>query len=116
MSVALAARDNALWCDAVCRAHGIVGRLARDAWTSPVRTPPFYPDAVTLVADVDPAALLARIDDGPGASIKDAFSSLDLAPYGYAVLFEATWIEREASPPPPPALHWQAVADPAGLA
>jgi hypothetical protein len=113
---ALAARDNALWCDAVCRAQGLLGRLERDAWTSRVRTPEFYPDAVTLVADVEPTALLARIDDGPGASIKDSFRSLDLAPYGYAVLFEASWIAREPSAPPVPALRWQVVTDAAGLA
>ncbi len=114
--VALAVRDNALWCDAVCRAHGLLGRLEPDAWTSRVRTPEFYPDAVTLVADVEPTALLARIDDGPGASIKDSFRSLDLAPYGYVVLFEASWIAREPHPPPAPALRWQAVTDETGLA
>ena len=46
--IAAAARNNAELCDLVSRAHGIDGAFASDAWTSPRRTPPFYPDAVTL--------------------------------------------------------------------
>ena len=48
----LAARNNALWCDAVARAHGVKATLDDTAWTSPTRTPPYYPDAVTLSPDV----------------------------------------------------------------
>lgn len=89
-----AAANNAAWCDAIARTHGIAGAFATDAWTAPERTPPLYPDAVTLRPDVDAQSLLTRIDAGPGASVKDSFATLDLVPYGFSVLFDATWIAR----------------------
>jgi hypothetical protein len=90
----IAAANNAAWCDLVCRTHGIEAELDAVAWTSRSRTPPLYPDAVTLVADVEIPDLLARIDDSPGCSIKDSFASLDLARYGFRALFDAQWIVR----------------------
>jgi hypothetical protein len=67
-----------------------------------VRTPVFYPDAVTLVPGVDPTEVLARIDTAtPGASVKDSFADLELAEHGFDVLFEAQWIHR---PPGAPAI------------
>jgi hypothetical protein len=92
--VAEAATNNAAWCDAVARTHGVTGSFSPDAWTAPTRTPPLHPDAVTLRPDVDARALLDRIDTGPGASVKDSFTTLDLDPYGFSVLFDATWIVR----------------------
>ena len=90
--VRLAARNNAEWCDAFCRTHGIAGHFDEDAWWCAERTPPLYPDAVTLVPGVDSASLLARIDDGAGCSIKDSFGDLDLARDGFEVLFRAAWL------------------------
>lgn len=87
-----AVANNATWCDAVCRTHGITGSFAADAWTAPVRTPPLYPDAVVLHPDADARSVLDRIDAGPGASVKDSFATLDLTPYGFEVLLDATWI------------------------
>jgi hypothetical protein len=54
----------------------------------------------------------------PGASVKDSFAALDLAPYGFTVLFDAAWVARPAAPRPPPAdgLRWERVADAHGLA
>lgn len=89
---ALAAAGNAAWCDVVCRAHGLDPVLDGDAWTSPIRTPPSYPDAVTLKPDVCVAELLERVDGGAGCSIKDSFASLDLTPFGFRVLLDAQWI------------------------
>jgi hypothetical protein len=88
----LAAANNARLCDAIVRTHGCATRFDHDAWTSPGRTPPLYPDAVALQPDVVADDLLARIDNGPGASIKDSFATLDLASHGYRVLFDARWL------------------------
>jgi hypothetical protein len=88
----LAAANNAEWCDVVCGTHGLDVWFDDHAWTSRTRTPPYYPDAVTLVPDPPIPELLARIDASPGCSIKDSFASLDLMAYGFRVLFDAEWI------------------------
>ncbi|MET9609519.1 hypothetical protein ABZZ17_31385 [Streptomyces sp. NPDC006512] len=96
-----AARNNADWCDAVCRTHGAAGVFGPDAWTTAVRTPPLYPDAVSLTPSAPVAGVLGGIDTGsPGCSVKDSFASLDLGPAGFEVLFEAQWIHRPAGPAP----------------
>jgi hypothetical protein len=100
--VQAAARNNAEWCAAMGRAHGVAGDFGAQAWAARARTPRHYPDAVTLVPDADRAALLARIDTAAaGASVKDSFADLDLAEAGFRVLFEAQWIHRPASAPTP---------------
>jgi hypothetical protein len=88
----VAAANNAALCDAVARTHDLRGVFARDAWTSPTRTPPLYPDAVTLAPEVEAVDVLERIDGASGASIKDSFASLDLGTHGFDVLFDARWI------------------------
>ncbi|GAA2214095.1 hypothetical protein GCM10009850_095590 [Nonomuraea monospora] len=107
-----AALDNARWCDLMCRAHGVPGTFTPLAWTNPSRTPPYYPDAVTLSREATAADLLPHLDAGPGASIKDSFATLDLP--GFDVLFEAQWIHREA--PAGTGAPWQVVQDEEGLA
>ncbi|MER6031006.1 hypothetical protein [Streptomyces sp. NPDC001851] len=98
--VRAAARNNAEWCAAMSRSHGLVSEFGPEAWAAPARTPQYYPDAVTLVPGVDPAGLAARIDTtAPGASVKDSFADLDLTAAGFQVLFEAQWIHRPATAP-----------------
>ncbi|WP_405977791.1 hypothetical protein [Streptomyces sp. NBC_00158] len=95
---AAAARNNAEWCAAVSRS----GHFRDAVWCSPRRTPPLYPDAVTLTPEAAPAEVLAGVDTAaPGCSVKDSFASLDLAPAGFEVLFEAQWIHRPAGPATP---------------
>jgi hypothetical protein len=114
----MAAANNAAWCDLVCGTHGAERRFDEDAWTSRRRTPPGYPDAVTLVPDVSVPDLLARVDASVGCSIKDSFASLDMTAYGFRVLFEARWMVRRASAVPPSSddAGWEVVQDGAGLA
>ena len=73
-----ASRNNADGCHAFSRTHGIAGRFRADFWSSPVRTPPYYPDAVTLRPNIAVEHLLAGIDAGEGCSVKDRFACLDL--------------------------------------
>ncbi|MET7876456.1 hypothetical protein ACPXB1_11295 [Micromonospora sp. DT68] len=110
-----AARNNAEWCDVVCGSHGVAGWFDADAWSTPRRSPTWYPDAVTLRPGVDADALLARIDAGPGASVKDSFADLDLAGHGFEVLFDAQWIHRPPTDPPAGPLLTR-VTTPQGLA
>lgn len=90
----IAAINNAEWCGAVCKSHGIDGESDDRLWTSRTRTPPLYPDAVTFVRNPPLADLFARIDLSHGCSIKDSFASLDLTGHGFRLLFEAQWIAR----------------------
>ncbi|WP_409234613.1 hypothetical protein [Streptomyces sp. PA5.6] len=106
-----AVRNNAAWCDAVCRSHGVGGTVEGGVWASALRTPPLYPDAVTLSPTATPDDVLPRIDlSSPGASVKDSFGTLDLSAAGFEVLFEAQWIHRPAPEPAPPrAGGWEPV-------
>ncbi|MER6110423.1 hypothetical protein ACWGPD_19935 [Streptomyces hirsutus] len=112
--VRAAAHNNAEWCAAMSRSHGLAGEFGAQAWAAPSRTPLYYPDAVTLVPNADRTALAARIDTTtPGASVKDSFADLDLAEVGFQVLFEAQWIHRPASTPAPVSdLDWDVAGDP----
>lgn len=87
-----AAWNNAVWCNLFAGVHGVRGVFEPEAWTSSARTPDLYPDAVTLRRSVDARWLVSRIDRSPGSSIKDSFADLDLRPWGFDRLFEASWI------------------------
>jgi hypothetical protein len=107
-----AAFNNAQWCDLVCRTHGAVTAFTAGAWVSETRSPPAYPDAVTLHRSVPADEVLTRIDTSAGCSVKDSFASLDLSGYGFQVLFDAEWIHRPADgggPRPGAALGWRVV-------
>jgi hypothetical protein len=112
-----AATTNASWCNAVCRALGLPTRWAVDAWTVGERSPGDYPDAVMLSPEAEAAAVLKRVEDGPGCSVKDSFAVLDLVPWGFHVLFEATWIRGPAAAEAGSAatLDWRGVQTPTDL-
>jgi hypothetical protein len=112
-----AARNNAAWCDIVCRSHGLTTTYEAGFWATAERSPALYPDAVTLDPTVAPAEILARIDDSPGASIKDSFAVLDLHRFGYDVLFDAEWyLLAPGHTRPPVDGAWSVVETPADLA
>lgn len=112
--VQTAARNNAEWCAAMSRSHDVASEFGTQSWTAPTRTPPYYPDAVTLVPGANPSALTERIDiTSPGASVKDSFADLDLTEAGFHVLFEAQWIHRPAGAPAITSdLAWDVAGDP----
>jgi hypothetical protein len=124
--LAAAARNNAVWCDTVCRAHGRPGEFLPGLWVDRHPAPRFYPNAITLGADE--AAVVARLYElgraglPPGWGVKDSFCTLDLTPLGFRVLFDAEWIWRPAArsvPPPGGGLagaHWARIRTQAELA
>lgn len=98
--VARAARNNAAWCDSVCRAHGVGGEFQRSAWLHRQRVPHLYPNVVTLTDGGDAEAQRAQIRQlsaslPPPWSVKDSFDSLHLSDLGFDVLFRASWLWRE---------------------
>ena len=94
----LCARNNALWCDAVCRAHGLPGEFVGGLWLNRQPVPRFYSNAITL-SPKDPAGQRAWVEHlltrRARFSVKDSFAALDLSGLGFDVLFEATWLWRE---------------------
>lgn len=118
-----AAHNNAIWCDTICRAHDIPGEFHDSLWLNRRPVPRFYSNAVTLNIDAV-SKQLAHIRNLIGTlgtfSVKDSFCALDLAPFGFQLLFAATWLWREASRPQPTAvlegIRWTAVQDPTELA
>ena len=111
-----AARNNAEWCHAFSRTHGIAGRFQAAFWSSPVRTPPLYPDAVTLRPEIPVARVLAGIDTSEGCGVKDSFASLDLGADGFRPLFRAKWVVRKpAKVRYQSALEWSPITSEAEL-
>ena len=102
-----AARNNAIWCDTVCRAHDTPGEFHDEVWLNRHPVPRFYSNAVTLsdqrAAATQLAHIQALIGSGlPGSwSVKDSFRSLDMTDLGFHVLFEATWLWRAPAPTAP---------------
>ena len=120
---ALAAHNNAQWCDAVCRAHDRPGEFHDTLWLTRLGAPRFYPDAVTL-ADVEAApalmeAIAALVGSTPQRewAVKDSFKSLDLRSLGFEPLFDAEWVALSALPRAahPSEYRWTRVTSKAGL-
>jgi hypothetical protein len=103
-----AAHNNARWCDAVCRSHGLATRFIDDVWIAPEGSPRFYPDVVTLRPGGSVRQVLTHLPSRT-ESIKDSFACLDLAPEGFGVLFEASWIVHRAPRSPAPTFVWTPV-------
>ena len=53
-----AARNNAAWCDAVCRAHGGATEFSAGLWRNRSASPPVYPNVIAL----DPSVPFATRD------------------------------------------------------
>jgi hypothetical protein len=121
----IAARNNAAWCDAVCRAHGGATTVDDAVWFNAAPSPRFYPNVVTLrpgaAAAVD-AVLQRRVGALPAVwGIKDSFADLDLRSRGFAVAFEARWLWRDAAAGGPASrrddgIAWEAVESDEALA
>ena len=120
----LCARNNALWCDAVCRAHGLPGEFVGGLWLNRQPVPRFYSNAITL-SPKDPAGQRAWVEHlltrRARFSVKDSFAALDLSGLGFDVLFEATWlwhdpVRRTQESATHPGVVWSVVTDAAGLA
>jgi hypothetical protein len=95
---ALAARNNALWCDAVCGAHDRPGEFHDTLWFTRLGAPRFYPDAVTLSgvesapAQIETIAALVGSTREREWAVKDSFRCLELNSLGFEPLFDAEWV------------------------
>lgn len=123
--IAEAVRNNARWCDTMCRVHGAPGEFHDAYWIHPDEVPPYTSKLITLDPERAPdqmGAIQSLIEADPSSafSVKDAFQCLDLAPLGFEVLFHATWIVWTPGTELPSGndypLEWSVVADVDGLA
>lgn len=95
---ALAAHNNAIWCDAVCRARDRPGEFHGTLWLTRLGTPRFYPDAVTTAGVEAAPAQIEAIADLTGSNrrrdwfVKDSFHCLHLESLGFEPLLDAEWI------------------------
>lgn len=122
---ARAAYNNALWCHAVCSAHGKPGEFHDTLWLNRFDVPRYYPDAVTLTgataakAQTDAIRELLRLPRRDGWAVKDSFQCLDLSEIGFTPLFDAEWIGLDlpltVTKQTPPNVRWRRVGDAAGL-
>ena len=118
-----AARNNAEWCDFVCRGHGVPGEFYDNIWINRHMTPRFYPNAVTLTASQSTRQyeiVRALIEIGiPGDwAVKDSFDTLDLASEGFHELMRGEWVHRRTSEIPEiciPGISWRKIEGVADL-
>ena len=113
--------NNAAWCDAVCRAHGMAGSFLSDAWLNRGQTPRYYPNVITLSRSAGRLRVAELLDQTSGAapSVKDSFGDLDLGDAGCELLFRAEWMVHAAAPNEPAGespLTWGTITAEAELA
>ncbi len=118
----MVALNNAEWCAAVWRSHGLPVERTQGMWFCPVPTPRYYPNVVTVDAGAEPAEQTALIAElarnlGRDLSVKDSFACLDLSAVGLQTLFDGRWLIRRKPQPPVAvsAFDWRRVSDGPGL-
>jgi hypothetical protein len=92
-----AIRNNADWCDAIVNAgHNGATAFAPAYWINRELSPPFYPNLITLTPDgaAEQCAAIAAVTFEEEWGVKDSFATLDLAPLGFELLFDAVWLWR----------------------
>ncbi len=120
----IAALNNAEWCAAIWRSHGLPVERAHGLWFCPRPTPQYYPNVVTVELGADPLVQarfitdLRRADPDLDLSVKDSFAGLELEAAGLKPLFEARWLWRAAQSAlaGDETLAWRKIADEPGLA
>jgi len=116
--VAQAALNNARWCDAVCRAHGLRTELTDELWMCHDPPPRFYSRATTLGAQPAVEARLRSLlerQPEPASSVKDGFFRVDLTDLGFTELFQADWLWHPPARDGPTSLAWERVVTDAAL-
>jgi hypothetical protein len=100
-----AARNNAVWCDLVSKAHGGETLFSAAVWWNRRQSPPYYPNAITLDPTAAPAGVLSTIEEliaSPALAeftVKDSFCALELTRLNFSQLFEASWILKAPAQP-----------------
>ena len=99
-----AALNNALWCNAMCRAHGQPTEFTDQLWICRGTPPRYHSNLTTL----QPSSKEAVEQESP-RGFKDGFHDIDATDLGYQQLFQATWIWREPTVEAQTMLNWRRV-------
>ncbi|MEV4351410.1 hypothetical protein AB0J83_43695 [Actinoplanes sp. NPDC049596] len=105
------------WYEDLCTLHGVGSVLTDGLWSALEPPPPLHSDAVVVEPEVTASQVAARLEAREHCGVKDSFATMDLTGAGLSVLFEATWMYREAgveSPTVPSG--WRVVTEAAELA
>lgn len=91
-NVDTAVLNNIIWCGIVCDLHGLTQTSSERVWGLLSKAPELYPDIITSSSHATSEEVNNFIGHREIFSIKDSFANLNIAPYGFKVLFEAKWI------------------------
>ena len=92
-----AAVDASLgWYGDLCALHGVAASLEDGLWWSRTSPPPLHSDAVVVEPGVTARQVVDRLAGRPRCGVKDSFATLDLTEGDLGVLFDASWMHREA--------------------
>ena len=91
--------NNIALCEYVAKAHGIQPVLIDGVWMSPQPMPPYYPNLITTLPNLDISNHIEQLKDvlSPGWGIKDSYSKLDLGTCGFKVAVSGCWFSVLAS-------------------
>jgi hypothetical protein len=98
---AICVRNNAEFCDRICRSHAVPGVFERSLWIQKERGPAFYPNVITLTRNsiLEQTARISALHAlRPDIGIKDSFRMLDLSTIGMRRLFDAEWVWMDPEP------------------
>lgn len=109
----IAANNNADLCSAIMKSHGIRFLRDEELYVSLDSPPPKYPWLITLLPQAS-ARAKKICQTRPLGAVKDSFSHLDCAEIGFEVMFEASWIWRNAEHSLLPQ-HWGRISNPQTL-
>jgi hypothetical protein len=84
------------WYGDLCAMHEVATSLDDGLWWARTSPPPLHSDAVVVERSVTAGQVLDRLADRRRCGVKDSFATLDLSRGGLEVLFEASWMYREA--------------------
>jgi hypothetical protein len=115
---AIAAANNAEWCAAVWRSHGLDVERGEGLWFCRSETPRFYPNVVTVDLNADPdrqTRFIRELSQGADFEfdVKDSFACLLIAEAGFQPVFSAFWLSRSLKDAQPcgPEPVWRRISE-----
>ncbi|MDW0118643.1 hypothetical protein QTL97_17090 [Sporosarcina thermotolerans] len=92
INVDQAVENNIAWCKLICEAYGKRSDTTEKVWALTSEAPTYYPELITMNRKTKDTDILEFLNLNHISSVKDSYATLQLASYGYQMLFEAEWI------------------------